>query len=240
MHVGVVMPTFNQVWWIEKALASYFQQHYSSKSLVIVNDGSTDGTRGTIASILPSLRAIHHDTNKGTAAAINTGVDALVAAEKLDALTWISSDNEMDPDWLWRLVEAAEVDHEGRMGVGVVYSGFWYCVPGRKDHYLFKPHTRDRLLEEINCFYGPSFIIRRDVWQEAGHHRGKISHDYDHWLRVEEVCYRRGLRIVGVDAPLCRYNAHDQRVTVTRADQFDAYHWQAEARKRRAAEVQGK
>ena len=39
--------------------------------------------------------------------------------------------------------------------------------------------------------YGPAFLIRKDVWLEAGPHRGRISHDYDHWLRVEEACSSR-------------------------------------------------
>ena len=42
-----------------------------------------------------------------------------------------------------------------------------------------------------------------------------------------------GLRIVDIPDVLCDYRVHDQRATVTRREQYDADHWQDEARKRR-------
>lgn len=223
----MVMPTYNQARFLPEALASYRNQVYPSSCLVVVNDASTDETPQLLELHTPKLHVVNHTRNKGTAEAINSGVEAL--GPEFDALTWISSDNWMAKQWLSRLVETMS-----ERDAGVVYGGFWYLVPGKRDLYIFRYHERDRLIEDKNCYYGPAFLIRRDVWTAAGSHRGRISHDYDHWLRVEEVCYRWNLPIVGVDEPLCMYNAHDQRVTVTRADQYDAHHWQAEARKRRA------
>ncbi len=225
MRVGVVMPTYNQAQWLPGALASVVDLDHAG--LCVVNDGSTDST----AKVLKAFDDIGTDfwtlepgRNEGTAAAINRGVDSM--SVHMEALTWVSSDNVMHRGWLPTLT--AELEN----GAGAAYGGFYYCTPERVS-YLFKPYDPELLINDVNCYFGPAFLIRKDVWLEAGPHRGRISHDYDHWLRVEEVCWRRGLPIVGVDQPLCWYSAHDKRVTVTRAREFDAHHWQAEARKRR-------
>ncbi len=226
MKCGIVMPTFNQSKWLDAALDSVKAQDIQpAPEFVAVDDGSTDHT----AKILDrrNVRRIHHTHNQGTAAAINTGVSLLSA--ECDALTWISSDNVMMPDWLSTLAEEMKIH-----GAGAVYAAFWYEKPGAPPWKFFREHTPNGLLTDLNCYYGPAFLIRRDVWLEAGPHRGKICHDYSHWLRVEEVCFAHALPIIGVDRPLCHYNAHDERATVVRRNEFDAREMQREAQMRRS------
>lgn len=237
MKVGIVMPTLDQVDFIGAAVTSceIAQMRAPGSELVIVDDGCTDGTRALLAKLYPRVRVVTHAKNMGSAAAINTGVEAL--GDGFDALTWISSDNVMSPAWLAELMDAFGRGRVNDRPVGAAYSGFHYAWPDgrRKGHYVFRKHEPGLLVSDPNCYYGPSFLIARDVWLEAGPHRGRISHDYDHWLRVEEACFRRGLAIVGVDKSLCVYNAHDKRATVTRTREYDAPYWQAEARKRRSS-----
>jgi len=226
MVVGAVMPTWNQARFIADAVASAWPQ---VDELCIVNDGSTDGTAAWLEEFSQAndardnLQIVTLPENGGTADAINAGWSCLTG--KADWITWVSSDNVMAPDWIEKLTAEIAPD------VGVVYGGFEWKRPGGIGRYHFTPYDPDHLIDDLNCFFGPAFIIRADVWQA---HRGAISHDWDNWSRVEEECWRRDLRIVGVDAELCAYSAHDQRVTVTRRHEFDADKWQAEARKRRA------
>lgn len=177
-----------------------------------------------------NIASIVSEKNHGTASAINAGVDALpgYGPQGYDWLTWVSSDNIYRPGWVKALLDATDED------TGAVYGGFTWAK-GKSERYLFVPHTPDRLINQEDCYYGPVFLIRREVWKEAGPHRGRISHDYDHWLRVEEACWKMGKKIVGVDKDLCWYRAHDKRATVLRRDQYDAKHWQAEGKKRREA-----
>lgn len=225
MHLAAAMPTYNQREFIAEAVESVLPQ---VDELVIVDDGSTDGTtRWLVDEMTDYANFIMLGANGGTAAAINAGVNYITDLRSPDWLTWVSSDNVMAPHWRDTL-EAAVTDD-----VGAVYSAFWYELPGSKPRVLYVPPEPARLISQEECYYGPSFIIRADVWAAAGEHRGRISHDYDHWLRVEEACWAKGLRIVGVPEPLCHYRAHEKRVTVTRRHEYDAPHWQAEARKRR-------
>lgn len=229
MKIGVCMPSYNQARWLDGALGSYYVQTHKDSQLVVVDDGSTDATPALLKEHYREPWVIRHPRNKGSAEAINTGIAALTAIHEIDALSWISSDNKMDPSWLALLVDAMQ-----KNGAGAVYGGFWYVRVGGHRTYMYRRYDKDRLLGDLNCFFGPAFLIRRDVWLEAGPHRGKISHDYDHWLRVEETCWRMKVPIIGVDKALCDYNAHDERVTVTRANDYDAHIWQLEAKKRRS------
>lgn len=260
--VSVIMPTYNQAWFLRHALYSIAAQTYRDFELIIVDDGSTDETPEVLASVRSdssgryNAEAMVRQDNRGTAAAINAGE----GVSRGRYLTWVSSDNLMHPLFLERLV--AELD----AGAGCAYGGFfWWPVtpseacsiarvatgywsregehsPGPaamglpfewvcRSRALHQPYDPARQIAQEACYLGPAHLVRREVWAE---HRGKISHDLDAFLRIEEACWERGLPIVGVDEPLCVYFAHSERATVTRRAEYDAPHWLAEARKRRA------
>lgn len=215
MKVSTIMPTFNQVEFIEEAIASVV---YQGDELVVVDDGSSDGTAEYLDDA--GLRHISHDDNRGSAIAINTGFEATTG----ELVTWVSSDNVHAPDWREKL-EAAFTPE-----VAAVYSAFRYGIGGR---ILSTPYDPEKQIGQEACFFGPSFLIRRTIWEAAGPVRGKISHDLDHWLRIEEVCWDLGLEIVSIPDVLCDYRVHDKRASVTRKNEYDAPKWLAEAKDRR-------
>lgn len=216
MNIAAIMPTYNQERWLPHAVNSISHQ---VEQLIVVNDGDH-------SPVVHALADINRPTNGGTAAAINEGWRKL--QKNIDWVTWVSSDNEALPNWRALMEEGARKSDK----VGVVYTAYIRKPPGS---IFFQDHKPEALIQNVNCYYGPSFVIRRDVWERAGGHRGRISHDYDHWLRVEEACWDLGLEIVGLPDPGVVYNVHDERVTVTRAHEFDADKWQREARERRDA-----
>lgn|GEM_PF-3206481 len=239
MTVTAIMPTYNQAEFIEEALTSAVYPTKTLNLLCIVNDSSTDDTEAVVGRWLASNNTEHWDhaklrlsKNSGTATAINAGFKE--AGKWMDQwagdclatlwMSWVSSDNIYEAGW------GMNLESKTRDDTGAIYSAFWR---GNKDNVRFTPYDPNRLISSTKCYFGPCFLIREDVWKEAGPHRGKISHDYDHWLRVEEVCWKRGLKILAHPEPLCLYRVHNKRVTVTRRHEFDADHWQAEAKKRR-------
>lgn len=220
--IGAVMPAFNQAKFIVEAIDSIRSQ---VDTLVVVDDGSTDNTEAILTERYgePLVRTKFVE-NRGTAAAINVGIERLREIGEFDWLTWVSSDNVHYDYWREKLLSEAKDD------VGAIYAAFdarGECRP----HRSFRAYTPSVLGESINCYFGPNFIIRSEVWQE---HRGLNSHDYDNWCRVEEECWRRKLRIVGIDEALCMYRVHPGQATRRRGG-FDAHRWLAECKKRRAA-----
>lgn len=229
MSIGVVMPTFNQKDFIEEAIASIV---YQVDHLIVVNDGSTDGTRELLDKMNSQypIRVVHFVENRMPATAINTGVALLRKMDfDLEWISWASSDNVHMPHWIERLLE-----HTDR-SVGAVYSGFIRKMcpgPKHKTRVRYNAHRKYRLEETANCYYGPSFLIRNECWVE---HRGKYGHDYDFWGRVEEACWERRLKIVGVPEPLVIYRVHPAQAAQRHPERCDQAHWRQKLLERRGA-----
>jgi glycosyltransferase involved in cell wall biosynthesis len=97
MRIGFVMPAYNEELLLAETVAGVVP---GVDRLVIVNDGSRDGT-GSIVDQLQALHAprvsgIHHPTNRGVGAAVITGIRALLREADVDAVGIISSDNQCD------------------------------------------------------------------------------------------------------------------------------------------------
>jgi glycosyltransferase involved in cell wall biosynthesis len=224
--VSIVLPTYQHGSMLSRALASLAAQTIPDFEVIVVDDGSTDDTQRVLDvwRECPWVTSLRSEANEGAAKAINLGMEHASSPIR----TWVSADNIMLPYWLGRLLDEMHDD------VGVAYSAYVRFGGARrlngKQGELWVP---GKLIGTLACFFGPSFLITREVWEETGPMRGKISCDYDHWLRIEETCERLGKRNVYVDEVLCRYYAGPQRSSVRDAGEYDARHWQAEARKRR-------
>jgi glycosyltransferase involved in cell wall biosynthesis len=95
MKVSVVMPVYNEVATI-KEIVSRVQAVTLEKDIIIVDDGSTDGTLellGEISQSYDNLRVIHHDRNQGKGAALRTGFAAVTG----DIVIIQDADLEYDP-----------------------------------------------------------------------------------------------------------------------------------------------
>jgi glycosyltransferase involved in cell wall biosynthesis len=233
VKVSVFMPTYNQDGFLLKALDGLRAQTLQDFELVVCNDASADETKGILdamGQVGVATQVRTHEKNRGSAEAINTCMQG--AQGKY--WTWVSSDNVMTPNWLEALV--AELD--GNAALGAVFSAFTMIRPGGSRRGIFKRggYRPGDLISSENCFFGPSFLIRGEVWKAVGGHRGRTSHDYDHWTRVEEECWRRELGIRFLPVSLCDYYTGPWQATVARKSEYDAGRWRAEAIKRRAGE----
>lgn len=99
-RVSFVMPAYDEVENIEEAVTRAVQalgKYASEFEVVVVDDGSTDGT-GTIldglARSIPAVRALHHERNLGYGSALRTGF----AAAKYDMIFYTDADNQFDVD----------------------------------------------------------------------------------------------------------------------------------------------
>ena len=73
--VSVVIPVFNRAQLVHRAIQSVLDQTFRDFELIIVDDGSSDDLAKSLSSIKdPRIQFVVHDTNKGAAAARNTGV----------------------------------------------------------------------------------------------------------------------------------------------------------------------
>jgi glycosyltransferase involved in cell wall biosynthesis len=78
--ITVLMPAYNAGKYIREAVSSVLAQTFTDFELMIVNDGSTDNTLEIIGSFNDERIVVIHQSNKGVAAALNTGLKYARAA----------------------------------------------------------------------------------------------------------------------------------------------------------------
>ena len=112
-RVSVVLPTYNQLAFLPLAIESLQHQTFADFELVIVNDGSTDGTDAYLRGLDdPRIRLIEQ-ANAGLPQALNAGF----RTARGELLTWTSSDNYCAPLYLEALVGALDAFPEAALAV---------------------------------------------------------------------------------------------------------------------------
>lgn len=96
--VSVVVPVYNVEYYIEKCVQSLLQQDHEQIEIILVDDGSPDGSGIMIDKLaLQDLRIIAiHQTNRGVSSARNTGIDAAHG----DYIMFVDGDDWVESDYV--------------------------------------------------------------------------------------------------------------------------------------------
>ncbi|HTY25710.1 MAG TPA: glycosyltransferase family 2 protein [Desulfomonilaceae bacterium] len=131
--VSVIMPCYNEVSTIERIVGNVLDSSVKNKEIIVIDDGSTDGTRELLKSRIEPLvtKVIYHQFNRGKGAAIRSGI----AAASGDIVIVQDADLEYDPKDYEMILEPilqdkADVVYGSRFAGGdphrVLY--FWHYV----------------------------------------------------------------------------------------------------------------
>lgn len=115
-EISVVLPTYNRVGTLRRAVESVLRQTFERIELIVVDDCSTDSSGEYLASITdPRVRIIRHEQNRGGNAARNTGIKAARA----ELIAFQDSDDE----WLIMKLERQyeELNRQRSDRLGAVY-----------------------------------------------------------------------------------------------------------------------
>ncbi len=96
---SVVIPTYNRKGWLRRCLEAVTQQDYPDYEIIVVDDGSIDGTEEMVRREFPQVCCLRQEPNRGPAAARNRGIE--VATGEIVAFT--DDDCLVPRDWLYRL-----------------------------------------------------------------------------------------------------------------------------------------
>ena len=101
MYISIVIPTHNRKELLHRCLEAATQQDYPDYEVIVVDDGSTDGTGEMVRREFPQVRYIRQEPNRGPAAARNQGIE--VATGEIIAFT--DDDCLIPVDFLSRLAD---------------------------------------------------------------------------------------------------------------------------------------
>jgi len=190
--VSVIIPVFNAEKLIRHAVLSALSQSYQHVEVIVVDDGSTDGTLRQVRSVEDSRLRVLTQSNAGASAARNAG--AAVANGSL--LAFLDADDIWFPGFLSRHVE--ELSGAGING-GFAY-GSYYCVDEHRRLIRRYPCRAPRrgtawhVLREEGLLLNSISVMHRCVFDEIGGFNQTLTHHEDRVFYVTlatryEACY---------------------------------------------------
>ena len=157
--IDVVIPTYNRLWALKRSIPFYLAQQ-EVKSIIVVNDASTDGTAAWLTKYCknePRLKHITHEKNKGQSAALNRGADFSEASMVFSA----DDDMIMRPHNALSILRKELVDNSGDVISPIFHLleqessvNMIFNVHGKNKQSLFSPILEfkpwRRLVNELN------------------------------------------------------------------------------------------
>jgi len=180
--VSVIIPTYNRPGLVAEAVVSVLAQTFRDFELLVVDDGSTDGTAETLAAFAGQVTVLRHPDRRGVSAARNTGV----AAAQGEWLAFLDSDDLWLPEKLDRQMAFLKAHPEYllcqteeiwiRRGVRVNPPRHYQKEGGD----IFAPSLE-------RCLVSPSAVaLHRRLLEDYGPFDETLpaAEDYDLWLRL--------------------------------------------------------
>ena len=106
---SVVVPVYNAERYLNKALQSILDQDFTDFELILVDDGSTDGSRAVLEAFSEKdarIKVLKIDVNCGAAEARNRGIDIA----RGNYLCFVDADDYIEPDFLRHFYDAFQAD----------------------------------------------------------------------------------------------------------------------------------
>jgi glycosyltransferase involved in cell wall biosynthesis len=161
--ISIVIPCFNYAKYVGHAIESALAQTYPNKQVVVVNDGSTDGSLEVIARYLDRIQLVDQP-NQGSIAAYTHGF----AAATGDVVIFLDADDLLEPDALAR--------------VAAVWSPA--CAKVQYDLRIIDADGRD--LGRRFCNFTPGYDAARvrDAFRRTGTYRWPVTvgNAYSRWF----------------------------------------------------------
>ena len=183
MKISVIIPTYNRKKYIKRAIDSVIRQSYKPFEIIVIDDGSTDGTYELIKKSYSSSQiSIEKQINNGVSSARNKGV-------KLANGDWIAF-LDSDDEWFENKLELQVREIKKSKTFMICHTNEIWIRNGirvnqMKKHQKYGGFIFEKCLDM--CRISPSSVmIRRCIFDEIGLFDEDliICEDYDLWLRI--------------------------------------------------------
>jgi glycosyltransferase involved in cell wall biosynthesis len=190
--VSIVTPSFHQAEFLEETIQSVLGQTYPNLEYIVVDGGSTDGSRGIIERYAGRLAWWVSEPDLGQADAINKGF----AQAGGEILAWLNSDDVYLP----HAVAEAAAFLQAHPDVGMVYGDADYIDSTGRIVGRFPARQASLARLKRGAVYIPqqASFFRAGLWRQVGPLDPSFyfAMDYDLWVRaaaVAPLAYRPGV-----------------------------------------------
>lgn len=218
--VSVVIPCFNGERFVAEAVDSALGQTYRPVEVIVVDDGSTDGSPSVIRSYGSRIRVVTQN-NAGLPAARNAGI----RASHGKYCAFLDADDYWHPVFLERMIAALEASH-----AGIAYCG-WQNVglPGPRGEPFVPPDYENEA--KLEAMFGGvrwpvhAAVVRRDVVDSVGGFdpQRKSCEDFAFWIRAAT-----NYKLARVPHVLAYYRHHGEAQMTKNREKIAINHWQVQ------------
>ena len=210
LSISVIIPTYNRIDVLPRALDSVFSQSDPLTDVIVVDDGSDDGTADMVSAKYPEVKLIKQQ-NTGVSAARNRGI----AESKGGWIAFLDSDDEWKPQKLERQIICIAENPDAVL----IHTDEIWIRDGKRVNPM-KKHQKSggRIFQKCLplCVISPSSVlVKRSLLEEIGNFDEDLDvcEDYDLWLRI---CAEYPVHYVD-EKLIVKYVSH--------ADQLSRRHW---------------
>ena len=201
MNISVVIPTYNRVELLKRSIDSVINQTIKPFEIIIVDDGSNDGTVGMVKKKYDSLKLIKQK-NKGASAARNSGIKASSG----EWICFLDSDDEWKNDKLEKQINAVANNSDYKFfHSNEIWIKNGKRINQKKKHKKYGGDIFKKCLDM--CRISPSSVlIDKNIFEEIGFFNENlvVCEDYELWLRI---CDK--YEVFFIDEPLIfKYGGH--------------------------------
>ena len=169
-HISIIIPTYNRCHLIGMTLDSIFTQTLSPHEVIVVDDGSTDGTKEMLEAQYGNRITVINNKGKGPGAARNAGL----AIATGDYIKFFDSDDWMSPNSLKTQLCQIEISGSPYVTSPYIYAteenGIWKpvdnCIINYHGFPQHKPLTHWMIWGLFICI--PTMLFRRSFLTEVG------------------------------------------------------------------------
>jgi glycosyltransferase involved in cell wall biosynthesis len=182
MRISVVMPAYNAARYIDRALDSILCQSFPADEIIVVDDGSHDGTSEMVERLVPSVTLVRQ-ANGGPSMARNAGI--AVASGELIAFL------DADDWWADNKLELQVASFQDSTDIILSYTGM-YIVEENVVTRQSKPPASSQLWPSLrwsNRITPSTVMVRRAaLLQVAGFAEDLwVGEDWDLWVRLSKI-----------------------------------------------------
>lgn len=181
MNISVIIPTYNRKHTLARAIDSVLIQTYKPYEIIVIDDGSDDGTSDWINNKFPSIRLIQQP-NLGVSSARNKGV----YESRGDWIALLDSDDEWRPNKLERQIRYLKNNSKILFcHTNEIWIRNGIRINQGKKHQKYGGMIFEKCLDM--CRISPSSsLFHKKILNDVGYFDESLNvcEDYDLWLRV--------------------------------------------------------